>query len=280
MKKKIFSFVLIILIAISLIFLSGCSEQKNAQEVTGSGAENQTNNVQTAENTLNQFFNFMKNADFTSAANLFNEDEYSNFMSQQFSDLKSVRETLEDCYNEFGSMYSAQITGIDLIENVDEFNNVIGNSGTSEEEYNELLGNYRVYRVGLSIDSETADDIYILTDDNKIVSSATLISYCATNNSVNTQAGTAASEVEKNAIKTEFDMAFIAIYLDYVLNGNGVDYADYCTKEVIQAELSDATIETLTWNNNIGTGTVKYNNNTYNFTLTLTGKTSIDVTIE
>lgn len=86
--------------------------------------------------------------------------------------------------------------------------------------------------------------------------------------------------MEKDSLKTEFDLAFTSIYMNYILEGNSANYADYCTKDVIQENLHDATIQTFAWNGNIGKGTVEYNNKTFNFTLTLSGKTDVDVSID
>lgn len=222
----------------------------------------------------------MNNKNFKSAANLFNEAEFKNFMSEEYTTIENIEESLEKCYEEFGTVFTSKIKNINLIENVDEFDEIIGSEGTNEEEFNEILGDYNVYEVELDINSETASDIFILTKDNKIVSSALLISYYDSNNSINDQTESAATETEKNSLKTEFDLAFTDIYMDYILEGNSANYADYCTKDVIQENLNDATIQTFAWNGNIGKGTVQYNNKTFNFTLTLSGKTDIDVSID
>ena len=299
MKKKIFMFVLAFLLIVTTIFLAGCSNEENTQEV-GSETENQANeniinneeindkiqvgdNTQTPENTINEFYSYMNNKNFKSAANLFNEAEFKNFMSEEYTTIENIEKSLEKCYEEFGTVFTSKIKNINLIENVDEFDEIIGSEGTNEEEFNEILGDYNVYEVELDINSETASDIFILTKDNKIVSSALLISYYDSNNSINDQTESAATETEKNSLKTEFDLAFTDIYMDYIdyiLEGNSANYADYCTKDVIQENLNDATIQTFAWNGNIGKGTVQYNNKTFNFTLTLSGKTDIDVSID
>ena len=306
MKKKIFTFALIIFLAVSLVFLTGCSNEENTQEV-GSETENQaienatnneswtlqdktnsvndenqnvSDNTKTADETIYEFYNYMNNKDFKSAASLFNEEEFKNFMSEEYSTIEEIEESLEKCYNEFSAVFATKINNINPIEDVDEFDEITGSEGTSEEEFNEILGDYDIYEAELDINSETASDIFILTKDNKIVSSALLISYYDSNNSINDQAESAATETKKNNLKTEFDLAFIDIYMDYILEGNSANYADYCTKDVIQENLNDATIQTFAWNGNIGKGTVQYNNKTFNFTLTLSGKTDVDVSID
>lgn len=306
MKKKIFTFALIIFLAVSLVFLTGCSNEENTQEV-GSETENQaienatnneswtlqdntnsvndenqnvSDNTKTADETINEFYNSMSNKDFKSAASLFNEEEFKNFMSEEYSTIEEIEESLEKCYNEFSAVFATKINNINPIEDVDEFDEITGSEGTSEEEFNEILGDYDIYEAELDINSETASDIFILTKDNKIVSSAILIGYYASNNSINDQAESSATEMEKDSLKTEFDLAFTSIYMNYILEGNSANYADYCTKDVIQENLHDATIQTFAWNGNIGKGTVEYNNKTFNFTLTLSGKTDVDVSID
>ena len=239
-----------------------------------------SNDTKTAEDVINKFYNYMDNKDFKAAATLFNETEFKELMGEKYSTVKSIEESLEKCYEEFGSIFASKIKGVNLIENANEFDEIIGSEGTDEKEFDEILGDYNVYEVELDINTETASDVFILTQNNDIVSSAILISFYDSNNSVAEQTDTTASKMEKDDLKTEFELAFTNIYIDYMLNGNSTSYVDYCTKEVIQKKLNTAKIQTFSWNAHIGKGTVEYNGETYNFTLTLNGNTDIDVTIE
>ena len=142
MKKKIFTFALIIFLAVSLVFLTGCSNEENTQEV-GSETENQaienatnneswtlqdktnsvndenqnvSDNTKTADETINEFYNYMNNKDFKSAASLFNEEEFKNFMSEEYSTIEEIEESLEKCYNEFSAVFAAKINNINRLE--------------------------------------------------------------------------------------------------------------------------------------------------------------------
>ncbi len=99
-------------------------------------------------------------------------------------------------------------------------------------------------------------------------------------NSSNTQEPTSTTNTElaQIEVKEKLDIAYAAVQADFLVESatdSSLTFADYCTQEKLQENLTDAVLNSFTWNDNTLEGTLVYNEETYIFTLTSEGEVSV-----
>ena len=278
MNKKILGVIIVAILIVMLVILTGCANEKKIQN--NSSIETETKKVQTAEETINNFFEYMKNQEFTSAIDLINIDEFNNITKNNFSK-EELEEFLNNFYNNFSDVYSYSIGEITKIENAEEFQRITETNNMTDDEFKENFGNNLVYCVDLEKNGDLQTDIYILTNDYKLVCTATFISYSSSNNRIYEQASSNASETDKMTVKEKLNLAMQGVSTDFIVSGGGSNFSDFCTKEIINEYLTEGSaVESLSWENEKGTGIILYKGEKYKFTLTVQGKSNVTVTIE
>ena len=97
-------------------------------------------------------------------------------------------------------------------------------------------------------------------------------------NDIYDQASSANSDLAQIEVKEKLDIAYTAVQADFLVESatdSSLTFADYCTQEKLQENLTDAVLNSFTWNDNTLEGTLVYNEETYIFTLTSEGEVSV-----
>ncbi len=278
MNKKILGIgiiivVIIIIILIVMLFLTKRKEGDKQEIENSTVAEsnvNKTNNSQTVEDIINRNYNYMKNKDFQSASKLFDEDEFFSILRQNTRE-RNIETILKMAYEDYEEFYEYSIRNIRQIEGIDDFKNNT-NIDITEKEYQEIFGNYILYLVQIDVDDENvtngenAIDVYLFAKDNKMVCTIRVMNSYATKGMIG-QAKDSKEDVDKSEIKERLLLAISSIRQD-IMDNPTLQLKEYCNREVLQNEISRATINEFTWENDIGNGTItNEEGKTYNFTI-------------
>ena len=197
MSKKILIVGIIIavitIIAVSVTLVRINLEKNNNQTYIGNLQENngdnetnnsleETNNVNnniSPENLIQEYWTDMKNQDFTSAVELFDKEEFDNITGEAEENIMGDRleEFLKGVYNN-SKIFSTEssVGNIREINGIEDFKNNF-NLEITEDEYNKLFGNNRLYSGAINTNGNSANDIFIITNDNKIAGTILLITY-------------------------------------------------------------------------------------------------------
>lgn len=272
--------IIIILLIVSLFLLNGDNTEEKINEIAVE--DNQYEENQTADEIIKQYYNDMKNNDFESAAELFDKDEFINYLDE--SDITENLEVfLEEAYKDSNEFYSYSIKSTRQIDDIEDFRDTT-NIDITDEEYNEIFGNYLLYVGELNLDNTRAIDVYIFTNDYKMVCTIRLMNFYENTkiaHDILNDASENKDDTYKSLVKEELQMAISSLEPDYLIeNNSSIDFIDYCNIENIQKNLHGATINYLEWSDGIGKGTITEFDTTYNFTLTQDGPTDISVSID
>ena len=170
-----------------------------------------------------------------------------------------------------GAVVWGGIRDLEQIEGIDDFKNNT-NIDITEKEYQEIFGNYILYLVQIDVDDENvtngenAIDVYLFAKDNKMVCTIRVMNSYATKGMIG-QAKDSKEDVDKSEIKERLLLAISSIRQD-IMDNPTLQLKEYCNREVLQNEISRATINEFTWENDIGNGTItNEEGKTYNFTI-------------
>ncbi len=294
MSKKIIIvsiiIVLIIIIAlvVGLIFLNNSNNEDN-NKVTG---ENNVviNRINDSENNneidnnsvnevINEFYNDMKNKDFKSASELFNQDGFGNVINQEY-ETNDIEELLETAYNDFEEFYEYSIKDIRQIEGIEDFRNST-NIEITDEEYQEIFRDYILYFTEVDVtDGGITDpfDVYLFNKDNEMVCTVRVMNSYATLGMMG-QAKEARNKAEKAEVKDNIFLALNAIKSKTIENNEKDKFMDYCNKESLQNNIVKGTINDFYWEDGIGKGVItNEEGKIYSFTINNTDTLDLTVT--
>ena len=294
MSKKIIIvsiiIVLIIIIAlvVGLIFLNNSNNEDN-NKVTG---ENNVviNRINDSENNneidnnsvnevINEFYNDMKNKDFKSASELFNQDGFGNVINQEY-ETNDIEELLETAYNDFEEFYEYSIKDIRQIEGREDFRNST-NIKITDEEYKEIFRDYILYFTEVDVtDGGITDpfDVYLFNKDNEMVCTVRVMNSYATLGMMG-QAKEARNKAEKAEVKDNIFLALNAIKSKTIENNEKDKFMDYCNKESLQNNIVKGTINDFYWEDGIGKGVItNEEGKIYSFTINNTDTLDLTVT--
>lgn len=294
MSKKIIIvsiiIVLIIIIAlvVGLIFLNNSNNEDN-NKVTG---ENNVviNRINDSENNneidnnsvnevINEFYNDMKNKDFKSASELFNQDGFGNVINQEY-ETNDIEELLETAYNDFEEFYEYSIKDIRQIEGIEDFRNST-NIEITDEEYQEIFRDYILYFTEVDVtDGGITDpfDVYLFNKDNEMVCTVRVMNSYATLGMMG-QAKEARNKAEKAEVKDNIFLALNAIKSKTIENNEKDKFMDYCNKESLQNNIVKGTINDFYWEDGVGKGVItNEEGKIYSFTINNTDTLDLTVT--
>lgn len=261
--------IIVVLVLMLFVLNNGRNEEQVITDKT-EGQINETESNQTTENVINEYYNYIKSKDFNSASKLFDENAFFDVLGQN-EDVESIEEILEMSYNDYEEFYLYSIKNIREIEGIDDLKNNT-NIDITEEEYQEIFGNYILYLVQIDADdenitnSENVIDVYLFTKDNKMACTIRVMNSYATMGMIG-QAKDEKEEVDKSEIKEKLLLAILSIRQD-IMDNPTLQLKEYCNREVLQNEISRATINEFTWENDTGNGTItNEEGKTYNFTI-------------
>lgn len=281
MSKKVLGIgiivvLIIIIVLIIMIFSLNNSEDKifiENENVVGS-QENKIDDSQSVENVINEYYEYMKNKDFKSASELFDEDGFYNLI-RQTSKTESIDEILEMSYNDFEEFYFYSIKSIRQISGIEDFRSST-NIEITDEEYQGMFGNYKLYLAQIDISDKNIFDVYIFTTDDKMANTIRVMNTYATGGMIG-QAKDSREDVEKAEIKERIAMAINSI----LYSNNASQFKESCTKENLQENITKATINEFVWENDIGRGTITNDEGTtYSFTIDLNYNIEVSDAIE
>jgi len=297
MSKKILIVGIIIavitIIAVSVTLVLINLEKNNNQTYIGNLQENngdnetnnsleETNNVNnniSPENLIQEYWTDMKNQDFTSAVELFDKEEFDNITGEAEENIMGDRleEFLKGVYND-SKIFSTEssVGNIREINGIEDLKNNF-NLEITEDEYNKLFGNNRLYSGAINTNGNSANDIFIITTNNKIAGSVRLINYynnIRNTNDILEDATESKNNNKINSIKESLTLAVSMISAENI--GTDRTFKESCTKEKLQEEISEKyIIEEFNWDGELGKGIIRVVDDNdiknYNFILTLSG---------
>lgn len=279
MIKKFSMIILTILLIVSVVFLTGCSEPKN--ENTQSASSETVNQIE--GNSINNMDtnNVIQVGDYTL--------EYGNYIDK------------------YGTKYTLNNDGTYSCESK-EFPNKSG-TGTFEifyfddntwdiSEYGYPAGIDSGWYIGFNPDNNKKDSEKPWLFDNRYDVNENNVFYNAqtdeiwnleneANNSGSEEnriygvAEEGNNELTRLYVEETIRVGLTNIYTDYFmesLSNSSLKYSDYCTASVLKESLSDDSIiiNSLTWTDEKGNGTITYENNNFNFTI----ENNTDVSVE
>ena len=294
MSKKIIIvsiiIVLIIIIAlvVGLIFLNNSNNEDNNKvteennvvinRINDSENNNEIDNNSVNE-VINEFYNDMKNKDFKSASELFNQDGFGNVINQEY-ETNDIEELLETSYNDFEEFYEYSIKDIRQIEGIEDFRNST-NIEITDEEYKEIFRDYILYFTEVDVtDGGITDpfDVYLFNKDNEMVCTVRVMNSYATLGMMG-QAKEARNEVMKLEVEDNIFLALNAIKSKTIENNEKDKFMDYCNKESLQNNIVKGTINDFYWEDGIGKGVItNEEGKIYSFTINNTDTLDLTVT--
>lgn len=294
MSKKIIIvsiiIVLIIIIAlvVGLIFLNKSNNEDNNKvteennvvinRINDSENNNEIDNNSVNE-VINEFYNDMKNKDFKSASELFNQDGFGNVINQEY-ETNDIEELLETSYNDFEEFYEYSIKDIRQIEGIEDFRNST-NIKITDEEYKEIFRDYILYFTEVDVtDGGITDpfDVYLFNKDNEMVCTVRVMNSYATLGMIG-QYKEARDKVEKAEVEDNILLALNAIKLKTIENNEKDKFMDYCNKESLQNNIVKGTINDFYWEDGVGKGVItNEEGKIYSFTINNTDTLDLTVT--
>lgn len=294
MSKKIIIvsiiIVLIIIIAlvVGLIFLNKSNNEDNNKvteennvvinRINDSENNNEIDNNSVNE-VINEFYNDMKNKDFKSASELFNQDGFGNVINQEY-ETNDIEELLETSYNDFEEFYEYSIKDIRQIEGIEDFRNST-NIEITDEEYQEIFRDYILYFTEVDVtDGGITDpfDVYLFNKDNEMVCTVRVMNSYATLGMMG-QAKEARNKAEKAVVKDNIFLALNAIKSKTIENNEKDKFMDYCNKESLQNNIVKGTINDFYWEDDVGKGVItNEEGKIYSFTINNTDTLDLTVT--
>ena len=294
MSKKIIIvsiiIVLIIIIAlvVGLIFLNKSNNEDNNKvteennvvinRINDSENNNEIDNNSVNE-VINEFYNDMKNKDFKSASELFNQDGFGNVINQEY-ETNDIEELLETSYNDFEEFYEYSIKDIRQIEGIEDFRNST-NIEITDEEYQEIFRDYILYFTEVDVtDGGITDpfDVYLFNKDNEMVCTVRVMNSYATLGMMG-QAKEARNKAEKAEVKDNIFLALNAIKSKTIENNEKDKFMDYCNKESLQNNIVKGTINDFYWEDGVGKGVItNEEGKIYSFTINNTDTLDLTVT--
>lgn len=294
MSKKIIIvsiiIVLIIIIAlvVGLIFLNKSNNEDNNKvteennvvinRINDSENNNEIDNNSVNE-VINEFYNDMKNKDFKSASELFNQDDFGNVINQEY-ETNDIEELLETSYNDFEEFYEYSIKDIRQIEGIEDFRNST-NIKITDEEYKEIFRDYILYFTEVDVtDGGITDpfDVYLFNKENEMVCTVRVMNSYATLGMIG-QTKEARDKAEKAEVKENIVLALNAIKSKTIENNEIDKFMDYCNKESLQNNIVKGTINDFYWEDGIGKGVItNEEGKIYSFTINNTDTLDLTVT--
>lgn len=279
-KKILMAGIIIILIIIVILLVMLFLLNRNGNEEQIMKNDDTASESQTVEEVINQYYEYMKNKNFKSASELFDENDFYNVLGET-QDTKSIEEILEMSYNDYEEFYEYSIENVRQINGIEDFKNST-NIDITDEEYQKIFGNYDLYLMKIAINDENAEatiDVYIFNKDNKLVNTIRIMSSYATGGMIG-QAKDAKRSTDKIEIQEKLMMAVNSIV--YAIHDNpSLIFEEYCNKENLQKEIGNATINEFNWENDMGKGTITdEEGTTYNFTIDSNYKVEVSDTID
>lgn len=280
MSKKILMagiIIILIIIVILLVMLFLLNRNGNEEQIMKNDTASES---QTVEEVINQYYEYMKNKNFKSASELFDENDFYNVLGET-QDTKGIEEILEMSYNDYEEFYEYSIENVRQINGIEDFKNST-NIDITDEEYQKIFGNYDLYLMKIAINDENAEatiDVYIFNKDNKLVNTIRIMSSYATGGMIG-QTKDAKRSTDKIEIQEKLMMAVNSIV--YAIHDNpSLIFEEYCNKENLQKEIGNATINEFNWENDMGKGTITdEEGTTYNFTIDSNYKVEVSDTID
>lgn len=279
-KKILMAGIIIILIIIVILLVMLFLLNRNGNEEQIMKNDDTASESQTVEEVINQYYEYMKNKNFKSASELFDENDFYNVLGET-QDTKSIEEILEMSYNDYEEFYEYSIENVRQINGIEDFKNST-NIDITDEEYQKIFGNYDLYLMKIAINDENAEatiDVYIFNKDNKLVNTIRIMSSYATGGMIG-QTKDAKRSTDKIEIQEKLMMAVNSIV--YAIHDNpSLIFEEYCNKENLQKEIGNATINEFNWENDMGKGTITdEEGTTYNFTIDSNYKVEVSDTID
>lgn len=294
MSKKIIIvsiiIVLIIIIAlvVGLIFLNNSNNEDNNKvteennvvinRINDSENNNEIDNNSVNE-VINEFYNDMKNKDFKSASELFNQDGFGNVINQEY-ETNDIEELLETSYNDFEEFYEYSIKDIRQIEGIEDFRNST-NIKITDEEYKEIFRDYILYFTEVDVtDGGITDpfDVYLFNKDNEMVCTVRVMNSYATLGMIG-QDKEARDKADKAEVEDNILLALNAIKLKTIENNEKDKFMDYCNKESLQNNIVKGTINDFYWEDGVGKGVItNEEGKIYSFTINNTDTLDLTVT--
>ena len=220
----------------------------------------------------------MKNQDFTAIIELFDKEEFDKITGE--AELNIIADKLQlffqEAYNDSKDFYSYSINDIRLLNGIEDFRNST-NVDITQNEYENLFGNNKLYIGTVEVNGAKGIDVFIITNNNKIAGSVRLINYynnIRNTNDILEDATESKDDNEINSIKESLTLAVSMISTENI--GTDRIFKEYCTKEKLQEEISEKyIIEEFYWDGELGKGTIRVVDDNdiknYNFILTLSG---------
>ena len=273
---------------VGLIFLNKSNNEDNNKvseennvvinRINDSENNNEIDNNSVNE-VINEFYNDMKNKDFKSASELFNQDGFGNVINQEY-ETNDIEELLETSYNDFEEFYEYSIKDIRQIEGIEDFRNST-NIKITDEEYKEIFRDYILYFTEVDVtDGGITDpfDVYLFNKDNEMVCTVRVMNSYATLGMMG-QAKEARNKAEKAEVKDNIFLALNAIKSKTIENNEKDKFMDYCNKESLQNNIVKGTINDFYWEDGIGKGVItNEEGKIYSFTINNTDTLDLTVT--
>ena len=290
MSKKILvvgiiiAIVTIIAVSITLVFINLDKSNNsninvnNSQEQNNSLDETNTNSELSAQNLIQKYYTDMKNQDFTAIIELFDKEEFDKITGE--AELNIIADKLQlffqEAYNDSKDFYSYSINDIRLLNGIEDFRNST-NVDITQNEYENLFGNNKLYIGTVEVNGAKGIDVFIITNNNKIAGSVRLINYynnIRNTNDILEDATESKNNNKINSIKESLTLAVSMISAENI--GTDRTFKESCTKEKLQEEISEKyIIEEFNWDGELGKGTIRVVDDNdiknYNFILTLSG---------